>query len=186
MIESNYIIDENKYNKLFVEKFKADEAELKNDLKRFVKKCGHSEEVKLSFYKGKFVDLIYHFKTELPKTEDYEKVIMALYECFIMALKEDNIEVSRLEIELRKFKLKVNLKIPLEKQVYNYYRPEHRTYNLNTQYGRRKAREQAIRKYENGSQEYRDEIDKIRTIVWLIIIVITIFVFIMKALLTSK
>lgn len=32
---------------------------------------------------------------------------------------------------------------------------ENKNYNLNSKYGRRKAREQAARNYQNGSQEYR-------------------------------
>jgi uncharacterized membrane protein YvbJ len=46
-----------------------------------------------------------------------------------------------------------------------------RNYNLNTKYGRKKAREQAHYNYTNGTPEYRDEIDKIKGCVWAVIIV---------------
>jgi len=51
---------------------------------------------------------------------------------------------------------------------------ENKQYNLNTKYGRRKAREQAKNKYDNGTQEYRNEIDTIGGYVWLVIILIMI------------
>ena len=57
----------------------------------------------------------------------------------------------------------------------------YKPYNPNTKYGRRKGREQAQRNYENGSDEYRNEIDNIKIVVWLIIIVVAILFFIIKA-----
>ncbi|MGE9311084.1 hypothetical protein ACLOAU_05540 [Niabella sp. CJ426] len=53
---------------------------------------------------------------------------------------------------------------------------QRKQYNLNTKYGRRKAREQAQYNYDNGTPEYRDDIDSMKTIAWLVIIVIAIIV----------
>jgi hypothetical protein len=49
---------------------------------------------------------------------------------------------------------------------------ENKNYNLNSKYGRRKAREQAARNYQNGSQEYRDGVDSAKA--WFVIIALII------------
>lgn len=62
---------------------------------------------------------------------------------------------------------------------------QNRPYNLNTKYGQRKAREQARYNYENGSQEYRDENDKIGCFVWAIVFVIAGIIFVIIAITSS-
>lgn len=58
----------------------------------------------------------------------------------------------------------------------------YRPYNPNTKYGRRKAREQAARNYQNGSQEYRDEMDSLMGCFWVCAIIATVIIFIVVAL----
>jgi uncharacterized membrane protein YvbJ len=58
---------------------------------------------------------------------------------------------------------------------------QNKPYNPNTKYGRRKLREQAKYNYDNGSQEYRDEIDKIGCVTWTIIFVIVGIIFLIIA-----
>lgn len=53
---------------------------------------------------------------------------------------------------------------------------QRKQYNLHTKYGRRKAREQARYNYDNGTPEYRADIDHMKTIAWLVIIVIAVIV----------
>jgi hypothetical protein len=59
--------------------------------------------------------------------------------------------------------------------------PRYRNYNSNSKYGRRKLRDQAQYNYNNGSHEYRDEIDEIGCWVWGVIIVIAAIIFILIA-----
>jgi hypothetical protein len=179
-------IDENKYNTLFITKFKANEDEFLSELKRVKDYYGKSEEIKLEFYKASFKALIAQFKRELPKDENYDYIITTLYNYFIKALKEDGFDASQYTTELEAFRATELPKLVIQKKVQNNYIPQYKAYNLNTKYGRRKAREQALRNYENGTPEYRQEIDNIKTVVWLIIIVIVIIGFIIKAALTSK
>lgn len=54
-----------------------------------------------------------------------------------------------------------------------------REYNLNTKYGRRMARRQAEYNYEHGSEKYRNDINEIRNVFWLIVTVICIVIFIL-------
>lgn len=59
--------------------------------------------------------------------------------------------------------------------------PEYKPYNPNTKYGRRKAREQARKNYENGTPEYRESIDEIGCVVWAVIIAVIIIIFFLIA-----
>lgn len=59
--------------------------------------------------------------------------------------------------------------------------PEYRNYNPNTKYGRRKMREQAQRNYQNGTPEYRQEIDEIGCVVWAVIIGVCVIIFFLIA-----
>ena len=54
--------------------------------------------------------------------------------------------------------------------------PQRKQYNVHTKYGRGKAREQAQYNYDNGTPEYRSDIDNMKTIAWLVIIVIAVIV----------
>jgi uncharacterized membrane protein YvbJ len=53
---------------------------------------------------------------------------------------------------------------------------QRKPYNNNTAYGRKKLREQAANSYQNGTPEYRKEIDNMAAVVWIIIIVIGIII----------
>lgn len=55
---------------------------------------------------------------------------------------------------------------------------QRKPYNPNTQYGRRKLREQAQYNYDNGTPEYRNDIDNIKNVVWLVVIGICVIIFI--------
>lgn len=48
--------------------------------------------------------------------------------------------------------------------------PQRKPYNPNTKYGRRKLREQAQYNYDNGTPEYRRDIDNIKIVVWLVVL----------------
>lgn len=58
---------------------------------------------------------------------------------------------------------------------------QRKPYNPYTKYGRTKLREQARYNYENGSQEYKNDIDKTGRIVWGIAIFIAIIFFLIIA-----
>lgn len=174
-------IDETKYNNFFINKFKADATQLGSEFKRTIDEHGYSETTKLDFYKAVFEKLITQFKNEVTKDENYDYIITTLYTLFIRILKEDNIDTTKFEADLTKFKKIELAKIKTSPKISpQAYAPIYRTYNLNTKYGRRKAREQAIRNYENGTPEYKEEIDNIKAVVWLIIIVISIICFFIK------
>ena len=50
-------------------------------------------------------------------------------------------------------------------------------YNLNTKYGRRKAREQAQFNYDNGTPQYRSEIDSMGAVAVVILLVVAVVIF---------
>ena len=180
-------IDETKYNNLFINKFKADATQLDSEFKRVTNEHGYAEEIKLDFYKAVFEKLITQFKKEVTKDENYDYIITTLYNLFIKALKEDNIDTTKFETDLAKFRKNDLAKIQIsQKSGPGTYVPENKIYNLNTKYGRRKAREQAMRNYENGTPEYRREIDNIKAIVWFIIIVIVVIFYFIRLKLTSR
>lgn len=174
-------IDENKYNTLFISKFKAHDTELKSELNRVKHQFGESDEIKLKFYQTLFQNLINQFINDLPKDENYDYIIITLYTYFIKALKEDGIDTANYDSDLAKFKEAELLKLNSIQNDRSIYVPEYKKFNLNTKYGRRKAREQAARNYENGTPQYRNEIDKIKIVVWIIIILISIVVFLIRA-----
>jgi hypothetical protein len=55
--------------------------------------------------------------------------------------------------------------------------PLNRQYNLNSKYGRKMARRQAAYNYENGSDEYRQEIDNMGCFAWAVLLIICALVF---------
>lgn len=90
-------LDETKYNNLFINKFKANAAQLDNEFKRVIKEHGYTEEIKLDFYKAAFESLMTQFKRETTRDENYDYIITTLYSLFIKALKEDNIDATKFE-----------------------------------------------------------------------------------------
>ena len=155
-------IYEAKNNKLFIEKFKANSVELDNEFKRVISEFGYSEEIKFKFYSEVFQTLIAQFKREVSKDEHYDYIISTLYQFFINTLEEDKIDSSKFKEGLQHFKTQELPKYSISEKVESNYKPVYRNYNLNTKYGRRKAREQAHQNYQNGTAEYRKEIDNIR------------------------
>jgi hypothetical protein len=171
------IIDELKYNKLFLEKFQANKFQLENEFARVTNEHGYTEEVKLAFYQATFDTLIKYFKINLPKDKAYPSKITNFYDLFIKSLKQDGIDTTSNEADLDNF---INIELHrAEAHIKSNFISEDRRYNLNTKYGRRKAREQAERNYQNGTPEYRQEIDNLRFIACLIIIVIIAVVYIL-------
>lgn len=171
-----------KYRDLFIYVLRANADDFDNEYKRVIAEYGQSNETKLEFYKSGFQSVINVLKNETPIDSDR---IQRSYIGFIHALRQDNVQVTDLVIEKSKFSisdLKANL--PSKKETQTYV-PTYKAYNPNSKYGRRKAREQAQRNYENGSDEYRNDIDNIKIVVWIIVIVIAILFFFIKAKLSS-
>lgn len=175
-------IDENKYNELFIDKFKAHSSELFSEFNRVISEYGDTEEIRTKFYTQLFESLILQFKSNLPKDDRYEWIITTLYNHFIEAIEADEIDSSKYRRQLKYFKeaesiaLLKSAAIDTEK-----IQPVYKNYNPNTKYGRRKAREQAALNYQNGTPEYRKEIDNIGVIVFVILFIIAVIVFFIKA-----
>ena len=180
-------LDENKYRDLFVYRFKANPELYDSDFKRTITNKGNTLEVKVDFYKRSFDAIIDKFKTDLDKDENYDFIISALYKLFINALRGDGINADKYDAALVKFKTKElpSLNIQKVQQAADRFQTRNRIYNPNTKYGRRKAREQAQWNYENGTPEYRREIDNIKVIVWTVIIVLVVVFYLFKAALAS-
>ena len=175
-------IDEDKYNTLFIERFKVNPSELHSEFRRVMNEYGNTEEVKTTFYSKLFETVIAQFKKDLPKDENYEYIISTLYNYFIEALEADQIDNSKYKQELQHFKTTEIAVLPKAATVDKYnFQPVYKNYNPNTKYGRRKAREQAASNYQNGTPEYRKEIDNIGAVIWTIIFIIVIIVFLIKA-----
>ena len=166
-----------KYRDFFIYTLRANANDFDNEYKRVIEEYGQSNETKLEFYKATFQSVINHLKSEIPI--DSNK-IQDSYKEFIHTLRQDDVLVTDLVIEKSKFSIS-DLKASMPIKQTSTYTPTYKAYNPNTKYGRRKAREQAQRNYENGSEEYRNDIDNIKIVVWLIVIVIAIFFFIIKA-----
>lgn len=163
-------INEAKYHGLFINKFKVNPNDLSQELARIKNEYGNSEEIKLEFYSQVFAKVIEQFKREVKNDKNYVPTISILYNYFIESLEEDKLDASKYKNELKKF---------ITNSVVEY-KPSEKIYNLNSKYGRRKAREQAHRNYENGTPEYRREIDNIRWIIWLVIGGIALAVFFLR------
>lgn len=166
-----------KYRDFFIYTLRTNANDFDNEYKKIIEECGQSNETKLKFYNATFQSVINHLKNEIPV--DYIKIENS-YKAFIHILQQDDIIVTDLVNEKSKFS-KGDLKISMPNKQTTTYTPTYNAYNPNTKYGRRKSREQAQRNYDNGNDEYRNDIDKIKIIVWLIIIVIAFFIFIIKA-----
>jgi hypothetical protein len=172
------MIDEQKYFDLFDLKFKSDSEKLKTNFHRIVINGKDSEATRIQFFKNEFQWVIARIKKDFLKDENYEYIVSASYNIFINRLREDGIDSNSEQLELATFLQEQNNKLVGSKA--DTFVPDSKNYNLNTKYGRRKARDQALRNYENGSQEYRDEIDKIKIAFWIVVIVIAIIVFAIK------
>jgi hypothetical protein len=159
-------LSEAKYNKLLLTEFKGDKNQLHTEFVRVIEEHGYSEEIKIDFYKAAFTSLMNWHKKHTRKDELYSDYLINLYNIFIKALKEDGIDTSDIEEELEDFKTNKTL-IFLSSRTPDL---ENRSYNPNTKYGRKKAREQAMRNYENGTPDYRVEQDNIK--VWAMVILI--------------
>jgi hypothetical protein len=171
----------NEYNELFIEKFKVNSSELHSEFARVMNHYGSNEEVKIEFYSKLFETIISQFKKDLPKDENYGYVISTFYNYFIDALEVDKIDNTKYKQELLHFKKNevtmISKVVAVDK---NNFEAVYKNYNPNTKYGRRKAREQASSNYQNGTPEYRKEIDNIGLVVWIIIFIIAIIIFLIK------
>lgn len=165
-------MEHKKYRDFFLYKLYANTNDFDNEYKRVIEEFGKSDKIEEDFYKAAFKSVINNLKNEIPLDDDR---ILDGYRDFIRLLREDEIEVTDLVNQESEFasgdhRTSMTLK----------HSPTYKPYNPNSKYGRRKAREQAQRNYENGNEEYRNEIDQITIVLWSIIIVITILFFIIK------
>jgi len=175
-------MDEFKYKLLFIYDLKTNQNQFNQEFKRIKGEHGDSDEIKLEFYKGAFRSIITYHKKHTVKDDLYEHKITRFYKFFIAALKQDNIDATEFEQGLKDFKTTElpNTKIIIPNRISNTHIPQYKQYNPNTKYGRRKAREQAQRNYENGTAEYREGIDTIKAVLWIVVIVIAIIFYLIK------
>ena len=182
-------MNETKYRNLFIFHLGASTSDFDNEFKRVIRENGYSEELKKEFYFAAFDSIIgVNKKLLVRKDEFYQSNVIALYNLFINALKEDGIDYSSIEEKLVNFEQKEFPLTPLyAKKLKAYtstdekYMTTYKAYNPNTKYGRKKAIEQAQRNYANGTDEYRNDSDNIKLVLWLIVIVIAIIFFILKS-----
>lgn len=182
-------MNETKYRNLFVICLNASANDFDSEFKRVIKEKGYSEELKKEFYFAVFDSIIKVNKNVLVRRDEfYKDNVIALYNLFINALKEDSIDYTSIEEKLKKFEEKEFPLIPLYAKGLKAYKtseeghsPTYIEYNPNTKYGRKKSLEQAQRNYENGSEEYRNTNDNIKLVLWLIIIVIAVIFYFIKA-----
>lgn len=160
-------ISQAKYNELLINRFKGNSVQFHNEFARIIKEHGYSEEIKIDFYKSAFKSIMKsHMKWAKENEANYNHV-ENMYNIFIDALIVDKISTSDIELDLTEFRSK-KPSIFLNPGAFV---PENRYYNANTKYGRKKAREQSLRNYENGSSQYRAEQDNIKAITIVILIV---------------
>jgi hypothetical protein len=186
-------MDETKYRNLFVIHLQGSADDFDGEFKRVIKENGYSEDLKKEFYFAAFDSIIGVNKRLLVRRDEfYKDNVIALYNLFINALKEDGLDYSSVEEKRTNFEQNEFPTVVLyAKGLKPYtsaekeYIPTNKEYNPNTKYGRRKAREQAQRNYENGTDEYRNDSDNIKLVLWLIVIVIAIIFFIIKSKLES-
>ncbi|OYX81902.1 MAG: hypothetical protein B7Y83_16685 [Flavobacteriales bacterium 32-34-25] len=159
-------ISEAKYNTIFIDKFSANETQFHSEFARIIKEYGYSEEIKIDFYKTAFKQIIKSYDEFANKNEFNYNYIANMYNIFIDALIVDNISTRDIELDLAEFISKK----PSSFLNSDAFIPDNKYYNQNTKYGRKKAREQAMRNYQNGSPKYRAEQDNIK--LWVTIIVL--------------
>lgn len=165
-------ISEAKYNSLLIDEFKGNEAQIHSEFARIIKEHGYSEEIKIDFYKSAFKSIVKSYIEWANKDESNYDYVANMYNIFIDALIRDKISTRDIELDLTEF---------LSKKPSIFFNsdtfvPENKYYNANTKYGRKKAREQAMRNYENGSPKYRTEQDNIKA--WaMVILIIGVIIF---------
>lgn len=160
-------ISEAKYNTIFIDKFSANETQFHSEFARIIKEHGYSEEIKIDFYKTAFKQVIKSYDEFANKSEFNYDYIANMYNVFIDALIVDKISTRDIELDLAEFISKK----PSSFLNSDTFIPENKYYNQNTKYGRKKAREQAMRNYQNGSSKYRAEQDNIKFWVTIIILI---------------
>ena len=97
-------MNETKYRNLFIIDLKASANDFDNEFKRVIKENGYSEELKKKFYFAAFESIIgVNKKTLVEKNEFYKDNVIALYDLFINALKEDGIDYSSIEEKRENF-----------------------------------------------------------------------------------
>lgn len=165
---------------MFINDLKANANDFDNEYKRVIEEYGQSNETKLMFYKATFKSLIEYYKINNPESEMYSTRITFCYNRFINALKKDNIDVNDYIIESAQFTSDESEKKYPWIDNEPTYTPTYKAYNPNTKYGRKKALEQAHRNYTNGTDEYRNDIDNIKIVIWSIVIIIAIIFFFIK------
>lgn len=170
-------ISEAKYNSLLIDEFKGNEAQIRNEFARIIKEHGYSEEIKVDFYKSAFKAIMKSYIEWANKDELNYDYVANMYNIFIDALIVDNISTSDIEVDLTEFLSKK----PSFFLNSDTFVPENKYYNPNTKYGRRKAREQAMRNYENGTPEYRTEQDNIKLWAMVILIIGVVFFYWLKS-----
>lgn len=173
------------YRNIFIQDLKANANDFDNEYKRIIEEYGQSNETKLQFYKATFKSIIEFYKQQNTDSEMYSTRITYCYNRFMNALKNDNIDVTDYIIESAQFTSEEAIKKYPWLDNKPTYTPTYKAYNPNTKYGRKKALEQAQRNYSNGSDEYRNDIDNIKIVVWAIVIIVAILFFFIKAKLSS-
>jgi len=173
-------MDEHKYKSLFIYDLEGNQYQFNQEFKRIKNEHGDSDEIKLEFYKGAFRSIITFHKKHQDKDDLYGRKIEGYYKSFINALKQDKIDAAEFVQGLEDFKNKELPNIKIVQNTSSAYIPEYKQYNPNTKYGRRKAREQAQRNYENGTPEYRDGIDSIKVVLWIIVIGFAFVLYLIK------
>ncbi len=122
------MIDESKYDNLFINTFKVNSVQLYDGFKKVINEHGYSEEIKLEFYSYVFRTIISQFKKEIAKDENYDHVISTFYKLFIDTLEKDDIDSSKFREELQQFKTEELPKYSISKKVEPIKRkPEYKT-----------------------------------------------------------
>jgi hypothetical protein len=165
---------------LFVLKYKVDVISFEEDFVRFIHKNGHAKQALVKFYTEQFDRIIVSYKQSLPKDQYYSYIITSFYKLFIKFLNNQGIESSKYLKALRRFERNNPEIIIDEASNHSYPVLLNKQYNLSTNYGRRKAREQAFYNYQNGSPEYRSEYKNIEAITWVILIFIAFTITLLK------
>ncbi|HTG65780.1 MAG TPA: hypothetical protein VL859_05345, partial [Flavobacterium sp.] len=76
-------ISEAKYNKIFIDKFNANETQFHSEFARMIKEHGYSEEIKIDFYKTAFKQIIKSYDELANKSEFNYNYIANMYNVFI-------------------------------------------------------------------------------------------------------
>lgn len=168
-------VNERKYKTFFIEEMSGNLAQYENEYQRVIKENELSEQLKYDFIIGVFESLINFHKKHMSIDKYYYIIIKRYYVTFIQQLKEDNLNYTSIESELTLF--------TNEETNYNTNNTttsSYKEYNPNTKYGRRKGIEQARRNYQNGTPEYKAEVNNYKIVLWLIVGIIAIVLYFIK------